>query len=239
MKKLVMFLPVLALVWSCTGGAGTSSNYEGLKTFVDSSSYAQGMLMGEQIKNFQGEGEEALMNSNALKAGFDDAMKGVDGLIPKPELEVLMQKFQMNLQQASQKKAMAESKINAAKGAAFLAENGAKDGVITTESGLQYKVITQGTGASPTAADRVEVDYEGRLMNGEVFDSSFKRGKHATFGVGQVIPGWTEGLQLMKEGSKFQFFIPSTLGYGERGSPPNIAPGETLIFDVELFKVNP
>lgn len=242
MKKLVLLLPVLAIVWSCSnpgsGGAGAST-FSGLNTFTDSASYAQGMMMGEQIASFQEDGDDPLISSAALKAGLDAAMSGSEGLLTEAELEPIMMQFQMKLQQASQKKAQAESAINAAEGASFLAENASKEGVITTESGLQYKVLKEGSGASPTAADKVEVDYEGKLLNGEVFDSSFKRGQHATFGVSQVIPGWTEGLQLMKEGSKFQFFIPSNLAYGERGSPPNIGPGATLIFEVELFKVNP
>lgn len=239
MKKLLLLLPLFALVWSCTpGGGGAAADSADLKTFIDSASYAQGMMMGQQIKTFQDGGEESLINSAALKAGLDQGLTGEDGLIPEAELQSVMMQFQMKLQQASQKKAQAEAAVNQAKGQAFLSENANKEGVVTTESGLQYKVITAGTGATPKAADQVQVDYEGRLIDGTVFDSSYGK-KPITFGVGGVIRGWTEALQLMKEGAKYQLYIPAQLAYGERGSPPNIGPGETLIFDVELLKVNP
>ena len=119
----------------------------------------------------------------------------------------------------------------------FLAANAKKEGVVTTESGLQYKVLTEGTGAVPTAEDQVSVNYEGKLIDGTVFDSSYERGQPATFGVTQVIAGWTEALQLMKVGAKYQLYIPASLAYGERGSQPNIGPGEPLIFDVELLEI--
>ena len=124
-----------------------------------------------------------------------------------------------------------------AEGKAFLEANGKKDGVVTTKSGLQYMVLTEGTGRSPKATDKVRCHYEGTLINGTVFDSSYQRGEPADFPLNGVIPGWTEGVQLMKEGSKFRFFIPYLLGYGERGAGSSIPPYSTLIFDVELIKV--
>ncbi|WP_268245731.1 FKBP-type peptidyl-prolyl cis-trans isomerase [Kordiimonas sediminis] len=126
-----------------------------------------------------------------------------------------------------------------APGLAYLEMNGKKEGVTTTESGLQYKVLESGEGASPAGpSSSVTVHYAGRLIDGTEFDSSYRRGEPATFGLNQVIPGWTEGVQLMKEGDKFEFTIPFELGYGARGSGQNIPPYATLIFDVELIKVN-
>lgn len=126
---------------------------------------------------------------------------------------------------------------NKAAGEAFLAENGKKDNIITTASGLQYEVVEQGDGASPSASDNVTVHYKGTTIDGKVFDSSYDRGAPATFPLNRVIAGWTEGLQLMKEGGKFRFFIPSELAYGERGAGNLIGPNSALIFDVELIKV--
>lgn len=126
---------------------------------------------------------------------------------------------------------------NLAAGEAFLAENAKKDGVITTSSGLQYQVVSEGSGASPNATSNVTVHYEGTTINGKVFDSSYKRGEPATFPLNRVIAGWTEGLQLMKEGGKTRFFIPANLAYGDRYAGPSIGPNSTLIFDVELIKV--
>ena len=133
-------------------------------------------------------------------------------------------------------KALAEK--NKKEGDVFLAENGKKDGVKTTASGLQYKVVTEGTGKAPHATDKVTVNYRGTLLDGTEFDSSYKRGEPATFGLNQVIKGWTEGIPLMKEGSKWTFFIPSELAYGDRGTPGGpIGPNAVLIFDVELLSI--
>jgi len=127
---------------------------------------------------------------------------------------------------------------NKAAGEAFLAENAKKPGVVTTASGLQYQVITEGTGAQPSATDKVTVHYQGTTLDGKEFDSSYKRGAPATFPLNRVIPGWTEGLQLMKEGGKAKLFIPGNLAYGENSPTSKIGPNATLIFDVELVKVN-
>ncbi|MEM9399250.1 MAG: FKBP-type peptidyl-prolyl cis-trans isomerase [Verrucomicrobiota bacterium] len=128
---------------------------------------------------------------------------------------------------------------NLIKGRDFLEDNGKRSGVKTTKSGLQYEIVKKGTGTSPKASDRVLCHYEGKLIEGKVFDSSYRNGKPITFGVMQVIPGWTEALQMMREGSKWKIYIPAKLAYGYRGSPPAIGPNETLIFDIELIKVNP
>jgi len=127
---------------------------------------------------------------------------------------------------------------NKADGTAFLAENAKKPGVITTESGLQYQILVQGDGDNPSATDQVKVHYQGTTIDGREFDSSYKRGEPITFPLNRVIAGWTEGLQLMKEGSKYRLFIPAELAYGARGAGGAIGPNETLIFDVELLQVN-
>ncbi len=242
MKNLIYLLPLVALFWACNGGGGSVGNSYGgavsLNSFTDSASYAQGLMMAQQLKTFQEDGAEPVINANAMAAGLDAGFSDGEALFTEEELRPILTKWQMNLQQASMAKAKAEGAVNRQKGAAFIAENASKEGVKTTPSGLQYIVVREGNGASPTPADQVQVNYEGRLIDGKVFDSSYERGAPATFGVTQVIPGWTEGLQLMKEGSKYQFFIPADLAYGDQG-PPDIGAGQTLIFDVELLKVNP
>lgn len=240
MKKLLLFLPLFALLWSCSSPNGNNSSGSAeLTNFIDSASYAQGMMMGKQLKDIAGD-SDPLMNAAALKVGLEQGLSGSDegALIPENDLQNVLMQWQMQLQQASQKQAAAKSAENKVKGEAFLEENANKEGVVTTASGLQYKVIREGTGATPTAADKVEVDYEGRLLDGTVFDSSYKKGKPISFQVTGVIKGWTEALQLMKEGAKYQLYIPSDLAYGERDTP-TIPGGSTLIFDVELLKVNP
>ena len=144
---------------------------------------------------------------------------------------------QDKMRAAAQARAAEDAAKHKAEGAAFLAENGKKPGIRTTPSGLQYEVLSEGSGKSPAASDTVRVHYTGKLLNGTVFDSSVERGEPAEFGLSQVIAGWTEGLQLMKPGAKYRFFIPSELAYGEHGAGNSIPPHATLIFDVELLAV--
>ena len=186
---------------------------------------------------------EFAMDSAATAAGIEDQLAGKEMRISQEEMQTVMQEFQayvMEKQKEIQAKEAEEAKLvadaNAKEGEAFLAENGAKEGVTTLESGLQYKVLTEGTGAKPGATDRVTVHYRGTLIDGTEFDSSFGRGEPATFGVNQVIKGWTEALQLMPEGSRWELYIPSELAYGPGGNPPVIGPNSTLIFEVELLK---
>jgi FKBP-type peptidyl-prolyl cis-trans isomerase FklB len=161
-----------------------------------------------------------------LIAGMLDALAGEDPAIEEDLVRAAMQKLG--------EKISARKKASAGK---FLEENKKKEGVQVTDSGLQYKVLKSGNGATPTADSTVSVHYEGTLPNGEVFDSSIERGQPATFGVSQVIPGWTEALMRMKVGDKWQLVIPPELAYGERGSPPRIGPNETLVFEVELLEI--
>lgn len=202
-----------------------------LKTSVDSVSYSIGMQIAQQIKSGPLE-----VNAEALAAGIADAIKGTPQLTEDQMKQILMaiQTKMAGEQQAAQQKA---GEVNKKAGEEFLAKNKTKEGVRTTPSGLQYEVLTEGTGPSPKATDQVTVHYKGTLLDGKVFDSSYDRGEPAKFGLNQVIPGWTEGLQLMKEGGKYRFYIPAELAYGPGGSGP-IGPNSTLIFDVELLKVN-
>lgn len=183
--------------------------------------------MGRQLK---GMGVSNL-DADTFRNGVMNAFDGTEPAIPVEEAQKLINDYMQELQDKAEKVARAE-------GEQFLAENGKKENVKTTASGLQYVVEKEGTGAQPSAEDEVTVHYTGKLLNGQVFDSSVNRGEPATFPLNRVIPGWTEGVQLMKEGAKYTFFIPSDLAYGPQGVPGAIPPHSTLIFDVELIKVN-
>ena len=202
-----------------------------LPTLKDKVSYAIGLDIGSSLK-----GQSIDVDSDILIKGINDALSGAKPLLSREQIQEAMMTFQKEHAAemlAKQKKVAAE---NAAEGAAFLAENAKKPGVITLPSGLQYKVLTKGTGESPSINDKVTVNYEGTLIDGTVFDSSYKRGKPITFPVGAVIKGWTEALQKMKVGSKWRLFVPAELAYGSQNRGP-IAPGSTLIFDVELISI--
>ncbi|MEQ1586485.1 MAG: FKBP-type peptidyl-prolyl cis-trans isomerase [Cyclobacteriaceae bacterium] len=190
-------------------------------------SYGLGVLIASNLKNQGGDS----VDLESLYFGIQDVFKKNKLIIEEQECSMIVQGY---MQQAMEKK-VANMK---AEGQAFLDANKLKDGVKVTASGLQYQVITSGNGKTPTAADNVTVHYTGKLLDGTVFDSSVERNEPATFGVGQVIPGWTEALQLMHEGDKWILFIPSELGYGERGAGGQIPPYSALIFEVELIKVN-
>ena len=194
---------------------------------MDKLSYAWGLAMGRQLK---GMGVSNL-DADTFRNGVMNAFDGTEPAIPVEEAQKLINDYMQELQDKAEKVARAE-------GEQFLAENGKKENVKTTASGLQYVVEKEGTGAQPSAEDEVTVHYTGKLLNGQVFDSSVNRGEPATFPLNRVIPGWTEGVQLMKEGAKYTFFIPSDLAYGPQGVPGAIPPHSTLIFDVELIKVN-
>ena len=169
-------------------------------------------------------------------AGLEDALSA-EAKLTDEEINTEMSAFQERRQAEAEAERMAQAQSNLETGRAYMEEMSAREEVETTESGLQYIVIEPGEGDSPVAADSVEVHYEGRLVDGSVFDSSFERGQTVTFGLTQVIPGWTEGLQLMKPGAKYKFIIPPELGYGEGGAGQMIGPNATLLFDVELIAV--
>ena len=200
---------------------------------MDNVSYALGLGIGSQLKSM---GAESL-NIDDFAQAIKDVLNDSELKISMADSQKIVQKF-FQEQEAKQRTAMAETgKKLKAEGEAYLAENAKKDGVITTASGLQYTVLKEGTGKSPKATDTVVCHYEGFLTNGTVFDSSIQRGEPAAFPLNGVIAGWTEGLQLMKEGGKNRFFIPYHLAYGEAGAAGSIPPYAALIFDVELIEV--
>ena len=194
-------------------------------TNMDSVSYALGVVLS---KNLSGQGFKDV-NADEFAKGFSEGLAGSSS-IDANQANSIIQSFMMAKQEE-------ESKELRADGENFLAENAKRPEVTTTESGLQYEVLKEGTGASPSATETVEVHYHGTLIDGTVFDSSVDRGQTIEFPLNRVIAGWTEGVQLMKEGAKYRFYIPYNLAYGAQGSPPKIAPYSALIFDVELFKV--
>ncbi len=207
---------------------------ESLKTPDDIASYGMGLGMG---KNFLRKVEFDLdfeLFIKGIKDGYDD-----DGsqLMSDEEVKKEMTAFQETLRARQLEKRTKQSAENKAKGDKFLAENKKKKGVVALPSGLQYKILTKGTGPSPKATDTVKVHYRGTTIDGEEFDSSFKRNTPATFPVNRVVKGWTEALQLMKVGSKWQLTVPPELGYGERGAGRNIGPNAVLLFEVELLGI--
>lgn len=199
-----------------------------IKTGAEKASYGIGINIGE---NFKKDGLDSL-NSEIIAQGINDALKGEDYKIPKDTALMAIQTYVEGMRMKSADKNLEEGKK-------FLEENKKKEGVVTLPSGLQYKIITPGTGPKPGLEDVVTTHYHGTTIDGKVFDSSVERGEPATFPVNGVIPGWTEALQLMPEGSKWRLFIPSELAYGERGAGKDIGPNSTLIFEVELLKIEP
>ena len=198
-----------------------------METDADRFSYGLGMIIGERVLK-----QYAEVDYDLLLDGIKAQHKGQPTLIT-------IEQATAALTAHMEKEFAAKGESAKAVGEAYLQENMKKEGVQVTESGLQYSVVTEGDGAKPMATDQVTVHYRGTLIDGTEFDSSYSRGEPATFGLNQVIPGWTEGLQLMNVGSKYQFVIPQALGYGDRGAGGAIGPFETLIFEVELVAINP
>lgn len=193
---------------------------------MDKLSYALGMVIAQNLK---GLGVKTVDTTDFGKA-IDDTLAGTATALTPAEAQATVQQF---LQQKEEE----QSKVLRKEGEDYLAANAKKDGVVTTASGLQYLVLNEGDGRKPKATDQVKCHYEGRLTDGTVFDSSYRRGEPATFPLNGVIAGWTEGLQLMGEGAKYRFFIPYQLGYGAHGAGQSIPPYAALIFDVELLEV--
>jgi len=177
------------------------------------------------------------IDPDLLARGLKDSLAGKKPLLTEDEAKAVLMEVQNEFHKRQQELAQQQAEANKKEGPAFLAANKAKDGVVTLPSGLQYKILRAGTGAKPAATDTVTVNYRGTLINGTEFDSSYKRGQPATFAVNGVIKGWTEALQLMPVGSKWQLFIPSDLAYGDHAASAVITPNSTLIFEVELLSI--
>lgn len=200
---------------------------------MDKLSYALGIGIGSQLAGMGAKG----LNIDDFAQAVKDVISGTPLKVDNAEAQSLVQAF-FQEQEEKQRAAAAEAgKVAKAAGESFLADNAKKEGVVVLPSGLQYQVLKEGNGKKPSATDQVKCHYEGTLIDGTIFDSSYQRNEPATFGLNQVIAGWTEGVQLMSEGAKYRFFIPYNLAYGERGAGAQIPPFAALVFDVELLKV--
>lgn len=209
-----------------------------LTTRKDKFSYALGMNIGTGLgSNLKKQSVE--FDPKLVAQGLQDALSSSKTRLTEQEAQAVLQEVQTEIRKEMKEKADKADAANRAEGEAFLAANKSKEGVVTLPSGLQYKILTAGTGPKPAATDTVVCNYKGTLINGTEFDSSYKRGQPATFPVTGVIKGWTEALQLMQVGSKWQLFVPSSLAYGDRGAGAEIGPGATLIFEVELLSIQP
>jgi FKBP-type peptidyl-prolyl cis-trans isomerase FklB len=212
--------------------AAKSSTAPALTTQKDKFSYALGMNLGTSLRK-----QSVAVDPAILSRGLRDALAGGKTALTEDQARATLMEVQTEMRKKQQEQMQLAGEASKKEGAAFLAANKTKDGVVTLPSGLQYKILTPGTGPKPTASDSVVCNYRGTLINGTEFDSSYKRGQPATFPVTGVIKGWTEALQLMPVGSKWQLFIPSDLAYGERSPSPEIAPDSTLVFEVELLSI--
>ena len=233
MKKLAgVILACMFLVPATVIAEDAKKSVVAMDSFEKKLGYSMGLDVGNY---FKGIGEE--IDFAALLKGLEDAFQGNDPMLSAEEIATVQKQFGEKMQAKQQEQLEKMREDNKKAGDEFLAANKKKEGVITTESGLQYELIEKGDGTRPTATDRVKVDYVGTLIDGTEFDSSIKRGEPAIFGVDQVIPGWSEALQLMDVGSKYKLVIPSELAYGDKGAPPVIEPNSVLVFEVNLLGI--
>jgi len=228
MKHFIMvFLGTALLLSGCT-----SDEKPQLKDENDRVNYSLGHQIGG---DFERQGVE--IRPELVVKGIQDALSGAEPLMTPEEMNKTLMELKRRIVTAQREERKQAAEDNLAKGKAFLEENAKKEGVRTLPSGLQYKVIQEGSGSTPESTETVVVNYRGTLIDGTEFDSSYSRGKPATFRADRVIRGWTEALQMMKEGAKWQLFIPPELAYGERGAGGKIGPNSTLIFEVELISI--
>jgi FKBP-type peptidyl-prolyl cis-trans isomerase FklB len=228
MKKFI----VVALMLSLGGGTILAQTKTAPKTKKEKVSYSIGVNIG---KNMKMQGLD--IDQGYLTQGIKDGLNNSKTAMSDKDMDETMKSFQQEMSTKMQAKQKIEGDKNKKEGEAFLEANKKKDGVITLPSGLQYKILKEGSGVKPTATQTVKCNYRGTLIDGKEFDSSYKRGEPTEFPVGQVIKGWTEALQLMPVGSKWQLFIPSNLAYGENGGGSMIGPNAALIFDIELISI--
>lgn len=228
MKHLILFAAFIA------ASTSLAQQKPELKEQKDKVSYSIGLDIGMTFKK-----QNLQLNPDALIAGARDGLAGAKPMLTEEEIKTTMVAFSQDMAQKQEAASKEQGAKNIAEGEKFLTENKTKEGVKTTASGLQYKALKEGSGPQPKATDTVVTHYRGTLINGTEFDSSYKRGEPAEFPLNRVIPGWTEGIQLMKVGSKYQFFIPSKLAYGDRPMGQDIAPNSTLVFEVELLGIKP
>ncbi len=226
--KFIWIAVVCALILTVQAGAEEPA----LKDQKEKISYSIGLNIGTNLK-----AQNIDINPDLLGRGIKDALTGTQPLLTQEEIKEVLSAFQKEMTAKTDAARAAVSEQNKTDGAAFLAENGKKEGVITLQSGLQYKVLTAGTGAKPKVTDTVVTNYKGTLIDGTEFDSSYTRGEPAEFPVNKVIAGWTEALQLMETGSKWQLFIPANLAYDEKGYADVIAPNSVLVFELELISI--
>jgi FKBP-type peptidyl-prolyl cis-trans isomerase FkpA len=227
--KSLAIITISATLFSC---GIQKTDVSSLESDIDSVSYAVGLNLSKQMKTNFSE-----VNKDLFAQGFRNGLDSVNLLIAEKDIQKLMSSYFKKKQAAKKEEELLKSEVYKTAGIEFLKENKTKQGVKTTESGLQYIVLKEGKGKTPTTANRVKVHYHGTILDGTVFDSSVDRGKPSEFGVTQVIKGWTEGLQLMKVGAKYKFFIPQELAYGANPRPGVIKPLMALIFEVELLEI--
>lgn len=235
MNKTLIALAVAGALVGCSSPQDAAPEDPALESTDEKVSYGMGLVMGERMGNDLPDlqMDQFLQGIQHGHAGDEEQTR-----MSREEIQEALMAYQTQLQEQESAKTEELAQKNREAGEEFLAENAEREGVETTDSGLQYEILEEGNGEKPSAEDQVQVHYTGELISGEVFDSSRERGEPVTFGLNQVIPGWTEGLQLMSEGSRAKLYIPAELAYGQGGNQ-RIGPNETLVFDVELLEINP